>query len=75
MTFQVYSKAELIEKIEQAQFEIARLNKELAISKNQAKLIVNKSVLDAETIKELVIQRNDLIDSLKFHNPEAFDCK
>lgn len=72
MKFQVYSKAELIEKLEKAQFEIARLKKELAILKNQSKLIVDKSNLDAETIKELVIQRNDLLVSLKYYNPKAF---
>lgn len=72
MKFQVYSKAELIEKLEKAQFEIARLRKELATSRNQAKIIVNKSILDDEIIKELVTQRNNLLDSLKYHNPKAF---
>ena len=72
MTFQVYSKAELIEKLEQAQKEIIQLRKEVDFLKKQEKLVANMHRIDAELVTELLKQRDDLLFSLKYYHPEAF---
>ena len=65
--FSVYSKAELVMKLEAAENLIIAQGKSIKELNNVIKMHDNSRDLDREQIKELIEQRNELHDCVKSH--------